>query len=41
VAKMGLNWLKLATINRFSNFFQLFHVFQVVEHIRTLLERLH
>jgi hypothetical protein len=26
-------WLKLAKIDRFSNFFGYFHVFQVVEHI--------
>jgi hypothetical protein len=26
-------WLKLATIDRFSNFFGYFHIFQVVEHI--------
>jgi hypothetical protein len=35
------NWLKLAKIDQFSNFFGYFHIFQVVEHTRaeTVLER--
>jgi hypothetical protein len=35
---MGKNWQKLTD---FQTFFGYFHVFQVVEHIRTVLERLH
>jgi hypothetical protein len=30
-------WLKLAKIDRFSNFFGYFHIFQVVEHTRRCL----
>jgi hypothetical protein len=34
VIKINKMWLKLATIDRFSNFFGYFYVFQVVEHFR-------
>jgi hypothetical protein len=33
---MGKNWQKLTD---FQTFFGYFHIFQVVEHIRTVLER--
>jgi hypothetical protein len=36
--KWAKNWLKLTD---FQTFFGYFHVFQVVEHIRTVLERFH
>jgi hypothetical protein len=35
---MGVIWQKLTD---FQTFFGYFHVFQVVEHITTVLERLH
>jgi hypothetical protein len=38
VAKIGYKWLQLTD---FQTFFGYFHVFLVVEHIKSVLERLH